>query len=285
MTAQEDFRQENGVFIPNRPLHHRDDQYDEHGFDVLIKMQREHFWYQGRHKLILKILQQEIHRNFGKATDLLAIDMGGGCGGWVEYLHNHAGSMFKQLALSDSSIRALSLSEAIIGSFATRYQIDLLDIPWFEKWDIVFLLDVLEHIPEHQEALKQIRKCMRPGGLLFITTPALKFFWTYNDDVVHHQRRYSKKDFQELAIQADMELLRTEYFMFLLSPILFLNRTFFRPPKFSTPEQIQKYIAKTHEIPIKPVNTLLARIFSIESSIIDKISFPWGTSILSVFRC
>ncbi len=74
-------------------------------------------------------------------------------------------------------------------------QIDLLDIPWFEKWDIVFLLDVLEHIPEHQEALKQIRKCMRPGGLLFITTPALKFFWTYNDDVVHHQRRYSKKDF------------------------------------------------------------------------------------------
>ena len=284
MSNESQFIQDQGIFIPHKQPQHRDDEYDEFGFEILIKMQREHFWYRGRHKLLLNALKKEISQHFGGKNDLRAIDMGGGCGGWLEYLQAHNPNMFQQLALADSSIRALSLAEAGVGSFAKRYQIDLLDLPWHEEWDVVFLLDVLEHIPDHTEVLRQIYRSMRPGGLLFVTTPALKLFWTYNDDVVLHQRRYSRQDYKTLADDTGLELLRADYFMFFLSPALLLSRMLFRPPALATPEQYREHIAQTHEIPAKPINNILEKVFSIEASMVNSVRFPWGTSIMAVFK-
>lgn len=276
--------QEQGIFVPGKRPLHRDDEYDETGFELLIKMQREHFWYRGRHKLVLQALQKEISRHFTDTSSLCAIDLGGGCGGWLEYLNTHDPGMFRQLALGDSSLKALSLAEPVVGSFATRYQIDLLDLPWVEEWDVVFLLDVLEHIPDHIKVLQQIRKCMRPGGLLFVTTPALKLFWTYNDDLAHHQRRYSRQDFQRLAEQTKLKLLRSDYFMFFLSPALLMSRILSRPSKSATPEHLQEHLARTHRIPVQPINEFLFKIFSLESAMINTFAFPWGSSIFAVFR-
>lgn len=284
MAHKAEFIEEHGIFIPHRRPHHRSDEYDEMAFEVLIQMQREHFWYRGRHKLLLNVLKEEIQRHFVHKQNLHAIDMGGGCGGWLEYIHIHSPGLFSELALGDSSMRALSLAGPVVGPFATRYQLDLLDLNWHEEWDIVFLLDVLEHISDHQEVLRQVYKSLRPGGLLFVTTPALKFFWTYNDELAHHQRRYSRQDFCTLGRQVNLEILRTEYFMFLLSPALLLSRMLFRPPKSATAEQLRNHLIQTHSIPAKPINGLLTKLFSIEAAMINSVNFPWGTSILAVFK-
>lgn len=284
MAHQVDFIEERGIFIPRTRPSHRNDEYDEMGFEVLIRMQREHFWYRGRHKLLLNVLKKEIAQHFGQTEDFRAIDMGGGCGGWLEYIHTNSPGMFSELALGDSSMRALTLAEPVLGGFAKRYQVDLLNLAWAESWDVVFLLDVLEHIPDHEEVLQQIYRSMRPGGLLFVTTPALEFFWSYNDDVALHQRRYSRKDFQTLARQTNFELLRTNYFMFFLSPALLLSRILFRPPKLATPEQLKAHLIQTHRIPSQPINGLLTKLFSFEAAMINSVNFPWGTSILAVFR-
>jgi 2-polyprenyl-3-methyl-5-hydroxy-6-metoxy-1,4-benzoquinol methylase len=280
----EQFKEEHGIFIPHGQIHHREDEYDETGFDVLIRMQREHFWYRGRHKLLLNSLTREISRRHGNAGVLRAIDMGGGCGGWLEYLHSHAPGLFLELALGDSSVRALTLAQAVVASFAPRYQIDLLDLPWSDEWDVVFLLDVLEHIPDHMTVLRQVRKCLKPGGLLFVTTPALRHFWTYNDELAHHQRRYSKNDFVNLGESADLKLLSTDYFMFFLSPVLLLSRLLSRSPSSATPEQRREHLAQTHRTPARPINKILEIIFSLEATILNHVSFPWGTSILAVFQ-
>ena len=284
MTHKEQFKEEQGIFVPCRRPHHRDEEYDETGFDMLLQMQREHFWYRGRHKLLLNVLKKETSQHFGKANGLNAIDMGGGCGGWLEYLQAHGASMFEKLALGDSSMRALSLAEPVVGSFAARYQIDLLDLAWHEEWDVVFLLDVLEHIPDHRKVLREVGSSIRPGGLLFVTTPALQCFWTYNDDLAHHQRRYCKQDFRALGEYADLKLLRTDYFMFFLSPALLLSRMLFRPPTSATTEQLQDHLARTHRIPAQPINEALAKIFSLEASMVNHINLPWGTSILALFQ-
>jgi 2-polyprenyl-3-methyl-5-hydroxy-6-metoxy-1,4-benzoquinol methylase len=284
MTHEAQFIQEQGIFVSCHRPQHRNDEYDETGFDVLIQMQREHFWYRGRHKLLLNVLRKEILRHHGSANGLHAIDMGGGCGGWVEYLHLHNFGTFHELALGDSSMRALSLAEPVVGSFATRYQIDLLDLGWCEEWDIVFLLDVLEHIPDHEEVLRQVNRSMRPGGLLFVTAPALNFFWTYNDELSQHQRRYSKQDFRGLGKQANLDLLRTEYFMFFLSPALLLSRILLRPSASATPQQLQDHLARTHSIPAKSVNELFTKLFTLEAAMVNLVRFPWGTSILAVFK-
>lgn len=284
MNNGEKITQEQGICIPGKRPSHRDDEYDETGFEVIIKMQREHFWYRGRHKILLKALKKEIPRHFSDTSSLRAIDLGGGCGGWIEYLNTHDAGMSLQLALGDSSLKALSLAEPVVGSFATRYQIDLLDLPWVEEWDVVFLLDVLEHIPDHRKVLQQIRKCLRPGGLLFVTAPALKLFWTYNDDLAHHQRRYCRKDFLALAEQTELKLLRTNYFMFFLSPVLLFSRILSRPSKSANDEQIREHLARTHQIPVKPINEFLYKAFSLESAVINSIDLPWGSSILAVFQ-
>lgn len=284
MAHEAEFIEEQGIYVSHRRPHHRNDEYDEMGLDVLIQMQREHFWYRGRHKLLLNVLKKEILKHYKQTPELHAIDLGGGCGGWLEYVHANSPGMFRELALGDSSMQALSLAEPVIGAFATRYQIDLLELDWQEEWDVVFLLDVLEHIPDHEEVLRQVYRSMRPGGLLFVTAPALKFFWTYNDDLAFHQRRYSQHDFHALAKQLNFELLRTNYFMFFLSPVLFLSRMLFRPPRMATSEQLKNYLMRSHSIPIQPVNRLLTKLFLIEAAMINSVNFPWGTSILAVLK-
>jgi len=181
-------------------------------------------------------------------------------------------------------MRALVLAESVVSSFAARYQIDLLDLPWVADWDVVFLLDVLEHIPDHQAALRQIHKSIRPGGLLVLTAPALRFFWTYNDEFAQHQRRYAKSDLEFLAQTTGFQLLRADYFMFFLSPALFLARTLFRPPALTTAEQRRHYLARTHRVPSRAINRLLEALFSCEARLFNSIRFPWGTSILGVLQ-
>jgi 2-polyprenyl-3-methyl-5-hydroxy-6-metoxy-1,4-benzoquinol methylase len=281
---QTKFTDEDGILIPPRRPVHRDYEYDETGFDLLIRMQREHFWYRGRHQLLLNVLRREVRANFSETKSLHAMDLGGGCGGWLEYLRHHEEEMFQTLALGDSSIRALTLAEPIVGAFAKRYQTDLLDLVWKDEWDVVFLLDVLEHIPDHIEVLRQIRDTLKPGGLLFITTPALNFFWTHNDDLALHQRRYSKSDFRHLGREVNLEFVRADYFMFFLSPALMLYRMLVRPHKTATPGEVQEYLWRSHQVPGRLVNFLLTQVFLAEAALVNRIAMPWGTSILAVFR-
>lgn len=268
-----------GIFSPIAGVEHREEEYDSAAFDVLRNMQSRHFWYRGRHRFLLhavKAYQRSPHQK--------AIDLGGGCGGWVAYLNARAPHLFDELALADSSLRALEYAQTFVGAKTQRYQIDLLDLPWEGAWDAVFLLDVLEHIPDDAAVLAQIRKVLRPGGHLFVTTPAFPAFWSYNDDAAHHVRRYRRRDFRRLADAAGLELRTSRYFMFLLSPLLLMSRLFARDVKGMTPAEVQAIIARTHRVPAAPLNELLAGIFAAETPLGYWLPFPWGTSILGVFR-
>lgn len=282
MALTRELIEEHGVQIPIPRPAHREDEYHEAGHDVLLEMQQKHFWYLGRHRVIARALARETRRTLGKTEQLEGIDMGGGCGGWIEFLHEHSGNAYTRLALGDSSLRALTMSESTVGQFAERYQIDLLDLPWEAEWDVVFLLDVLEHIPDHLTVLKQIRRTLRPGWLLYITTPALQLFWTYNDVVAAHQRRYSRRDYVDLARSANLELIRADYFMFLLSPLLLASRLMSRPPKDASLDEMREHATDAHKIPAWPINKALESIFSLEASAINHLRYPWGTSILAV---
>ena len=150
-------------------VRHRDDEYDPSGFTILKDMQDRHFWYRGRHRFLL----ESVHRNLNGATAPRVVDLGGGCGGWVAYLAARKRFPTAELALADSSLEALNMAADVLPAGALTFQIDLLNLPWTDRWDVAFLLDVLEHIPAHEEALRQIFGTLAPGGLLFITTPAL----------------------------------------------------------------------------------------------------------------
>ena len=157
-------RQANGIFMPAVAVVHRDDEYDSRGFSLLRDIQSRHFWYRGRHRLLLGALKQHLREAFPKGNALTAIDLGGGCGGWISCLERHLPNRFTELALSDSSLRALELANSVVSEDVVRYQADLLRLGWRNRWDIAFLLDVLEHIPDDAEVLFQIRQALKPRG-------------------------------------------------------------------------------------------------------------------------
>lgn len=278
------FFEKEGIFFSRRGVVHRDEEFDQRGFEILLKMQREHFWYAGRHKFILQELLKVSAKQGGSGSALKAIDLGGGCGGWVDFLYQSSSAMFTELALGDSSRVALSMSRKIVAPSVRLYETDLRDLPWTDRWDLVFLLDVIEHIPDDIGVLRQCRKVLTSEGIVVVTAPALNAFWSYNDIISNHCRRYSRKDFRLLADQVGLDLVDVRYFMFFLSPLLYLSRMF--PPNIEnmTDEALQNLIEKSHRIPSSPLNAFLASIFLLESFTGINFNFPWGTSIVGVFR-
>lgn len=275
---------DSGIYRPQTGVAHREEEYDSAGFDTLRTMQERHFWYRGRHRFLRHAFGTTLRRENRQTGDLRMIDLGGGCGGWVKYLID-GDIRGSEIALGDSSLRALDYASQMLPPSVNRYQIDILHLDWQNRWDVVFLLDVLEHIPEDTKALQQIHEALSPGGLLFITTPALQCFWTYNDELAHHVRRYSRKDFNRLATASGFELLDARYFMFFLSPLLLASRWLSRPDlqRLSDDER-QLLLARTHRVPNTFVNGALTALFSAETPLGHWLPFPWGTSILTVYR-
>lgn len=277
----ETFRKYKGIFITQKSVRHRDGEYDSNHFDETVRIQNGHFWFRGRNEFLLNVLRSKTSGIPWKTPSLHAVDLGGGCGGWLAYLHGREPDLFAELALGDSSIRALIFSKSFVGNFAKRYQVDLLDLDWKDKWDVIFLLDVIEHIPEDVQALRQIRKSLKPGGLLFVTSPALQIFWSPNDERIRHQRRYSRRDFQKLSQTTRMDLLDSRYFMFFLSPLYFLSRLLMR---ISNQQIDGRKIHRTEKFPGKGINTVFGAILALEAKLAPRIRFPWGTSVVGIFR-
>lgn len=259
---------------------HREEEYSEQHFSILAKMQERHFWYLGRHRFLL----ESVNRYLPKSGGLLSgIDLGGGAGGWLNYLAQHRPEGFKHLALADSSLVALTMAATVLTRNVERYQIDLMQLQMREEWDAAFLLDVIEHLPDDLRAMRQARDALKPGGYLFVTAPAFPQFWSYNDEMVNHQRRYCRSDLSRLAHQSGLKLCDSRYFMFFLSPLYFLSRMKAGLATL-TSAQKRKLFIKQHQVPPSPANSVLSAIFAAETPLGHWLRFPWGTSILGVYK-
>lgn len=201
----------------------------------------------------------------------------------MRYLADRRLGQYQPLALADSSRTALRMAGDVLPEGVERYQIDLMNLGWHEHWNIAFLLDVIEHLPDDLEALRQARAALKPGGLLFVTTPAFQKLWSYNDELAHHLRRYTRADFARLGEQAGLQLCDARYFMFLLSPLYWLVRQG-KGVEGMTDEEKMALMHKTHRVPSALLNGPLTAIFAAETPLGHWLRFPWGTSVLGVFR-
>ncbi len=278
-----------GIWCASVPPTHRDGEYDATHFATLVKMQRDHFWYHGRHRFVAESLRRTVRKTGLDRRSLALIDIGGGCGGWASLMAARSKDLLAQgaheIALADSSLVSLQLAASHLPAGVRRYHVDILKMDWQERWDVIFLLDVLEHIPQDCAALKQVYQALTPGGIAIVTTPALQRFWTWNDDIVHHCRRYCRRDFERLARAAGLELVDSRYFQFFLSPLLLASRYSHQPRwREMTAEQQAKLISDTHRVPHPLINSLLSATFAAETPLGHLVHFPWGTSILGVFQ-
>lgn len=278
------YRMTDGIYRAPVPARHREDEYAGESFQTLRDIQATHFWYRGRHRFLAYALKRYL-ANENRGAKPRLIDIGCGCGGWMSDVLKAMQPTKAEFAVADSSLKALEFAGNVLPDTVRRYQVDVCRLQWKNRWDVVFLLDVLEHLPDDEEAVKQVYDALSPGGLLFVTTPALMCFWTWNDEVAHHQRRYKRRDFAELADKTGFVLRDGRYFMFFLSPLLLGSRWLTRRRvSGSSPKDTRGISKAMHRVPHPVINLTLKALFAAETPSGHYLRFPWGTSILAVLQ-
>ncbi len=78
-------------------------------------------------------------------------------------------------------------------------------------FDTIFALNVIEHIEDHELAMANIQKLLRPSGKVVILVPA--FQWLYNnfDRELYHFRRYNRQSLVDL-LSKEFEVKDSFYF-------------------------------------------------------------------------
>ena len=76
-----------------------------------------------------------------------------------------------------------------------------------KRYDHVYLSNVLEHIEDDVDVLKQIQSVLKEDGRVVIYSPAFQILYTNFDAQVGHYRRYSLGDLKEKLIQANYSVL------------------------------------------------------------------------------
>ena len=69
-------------------------------------------------------------------------------------------------------------------------------------YDLILMLDVLEHVEHPAVVLRQAIEWLKPDGAMLITVPAFDWLWTAHDDLNHHVKRYSAAELRELVRSA-----------------------------------------------------------------------------------
>jgi len=79
------------------------------------------------------------------------------------------------------------------------------------SFDGVYSVNVLEHVENDGEILRQLRRVLRPGGGLYLYVPAFQMLFSANDRRVGHFRRYRRSSLVRLAESAGFTVSRAEY--------------------------------------------------------------------------
>jgi SAM-dependent methyltransferase len=151
-------------------------------------------------------------------------------------------------------------------------------LPFEEAFDVVGAFDLLEHVPEDEDALTQMRRATVAGGGVLLTVPQHPRLYGYADERAGHVRRYDAGDLRAKIERAGFEVLRMTSFLSLLLPAMALSRAR-RPRPGSDPLSIPGL-----ELP-RPLDALLRGVLAIERGMIRLgVSFPAGGSLLAVGR-
>ncbi len=238
-----------------------------------------HWWFAARRRIVLQVLRAALHGRpgtGGAAAEPAILDIG--CGG---------GANLRELArLGDAC--GLDAEPSAVEAAARRSGCDVRlgrlpgSVP-FEpgRFDVVTLLDVLEHIEDDAGALAAIERLLKPGGLLLCTVPAYRFLWSEHDVANQHRRRYTRPQLRARLEGAGLRIRKLTYYnTFLFLPIAAVRVARGRPGA-GDPGPGAEARPDLGSVPA-PVNAVLRTVFAAERHWLRVGSFPFGVSVLAL---
>lgn len=240
---------------------------DNTHYDILYNEEVTHWWYRVRREIVISLLSSLAAKKKGP---LRILEIGCGTGELLKEME-HFGTV-RGVDISSRAIeycKARGLTNVAIGD-ATR-------IPFPEEsFDVVIALDVIEHLENDSMGCNELIRVLSHGGTAIIAVPAFMFLWGITDVVSHHFRRYTRKQIVARVREAGFTIERSTYFnTFLFLPITIV-RLFIRMMGIT--------MRSENIITGGFTNTILYRIFKIESLLLRYVNFPFGVSILVTAR-
>lgn len=230
----------------------------------MFSVEETHWWYRALHQLVFDTLEKELPNWRDKAI----LDAGCGTGLILQKLGNPAKNAGVDLA-----------PEAI--EFCHRrglrnvQQADICNLPFTDStFDVVISSSVLYHqwVKDIDGALHEVRRVLRPGGLLLVNVPAYKFLHSAHDDAVMTERRFRKNEIRQLLTGNGFEIRRITYWTTLLFPFAVAARTL---GGSATGRDFQT-----------SVNSLTHRLFgwvmALEPGLLRYLNFPWGVALWAI---
>lgn len=236
-------------------------------YQKMRAVEDEHWWFVARRRIVAKLIES---LPLAAAPDIL--DAGCGTGGNLALLKRYGRVTAMEM---DNHARQLAqrrrLAEVLPGHLPDALPFTA------QRFDLVVMLDVLEHIRDDSASLAAVAGLLKTGGRIVLTVPAFPLLWGTHDQAHHHQRRYHAASLQAAVDQAGLETEYMTYFntwLFpLIAPVRLLQRLL---PRQNTDTELS--------VPPAMLNALLGRVFASESRLLPRLRLPFGVSLLAVLK-
>lgn len=235
-----------------------------------FEVEDRHWWFLGRRRILLSLLEKYLPP---APRERQILDIGCGTGTMLQHL-----AKFGRVQGADGDSEAIRFCRE--RGLPEVQQITLPALPFApESYDLITLLDVLEHVDEDLATLRSIHRVLKPGGTLLLAVPAFPFLWGRQDEISLHKRRYVRDQIRTLLEQADFEIVRLSYFNTFLFPAIAAIRLL-KPYRREAEPLTSDF---SLQIPAW-ANALLSRLFAAEALVLRHGSFPFGVSIFALAR-
>lgn len=226
-----------------------------------------HWWYRGRAKIIRSVLNRFV---LIKRNQLL--DVGAGPGSNIGILKDFA----ENITALEPDQELLRVGKQLHPDTYFIHGEFPIDAPQ-KTFDVISLFDVLEHIKDDESALGAAHDLLTKEGMLVVTVPAYMFLWSEHDEIAHHFRRYTHKELRKRLESAGFRIEYISYF----NTLLFLPIIFVRVLK-----KMVRIRTKRSDFSLTTgfFNTALGQLFSLEASVLSKISLPFGVSLIAIVK-
>ena len=237
---------------------------DRRVYDRMAEHDSTHWWYRARRD----ILADYLTRTGKLPTAARILEIGCGTGHNLPML-----AQFGDVDAIEIDPAARAIASERLGKPVGDAPLPALPGVPRGHYDLIAVLDVVEHIEDDVAALSAMRECLAPGGKIVIAVPAHQWMWSAHDVVNHHHRRYSKKTLLSALRKAGLRERGLTYFNSLLFPLAAVARIAGRVTGRDDSDDSP---------PAAPLNALFERIFRVERHLVGRLPMPAGVSILTL---